>query len=44
MAGRWADALGMSLTIVTVAEPSPPPVRPDASWHRRHGPQEDADA
>ena len=44
VAGRWADALGMSLTIVTVAEPSPAPVRPDAPWHRRHGPEEDADA
>ncbi|HEX2048566.1 MAG TPA: universal stress protein [Acidimicrobiales bacterium] len=44
VAGRWADALGMSLTIVTVAEPSPPPVRADAAWHRRHGPEEDADA
>ena len=44
VAGGWADALGMSLTIVTVAEPSPPPLRPDAAWHRRHGPDEDADA
>ena len=44
VAGTWADALGMSLTIVTVAEPSPPPVRPDAHWHRRHGPEEDAEA
>ncbi len=34
----------MSLTIVTVAEPSLPPVRPDAPWHRRRGPEEDADA
>ena len=44
VAGRWADALGMSLTIVTVAEPSLPPLGPDATWHRRHGPEEDADA
>ena len=44
VAGRWADALGMSLTILTVAEPTPPPVRPDAPWHRRHGPEEDGDA
>lgn len=44
VAGRWAEALGMSLTIVTVAEPSPPPVRLGARWHRAHGPQEDADA
>lgn len=44
VAGTWADALGMSLTIVTVAEPSPAPVHPDAPWVRRHGPEEDADA
>lgn len=44
VAGEWADALGMSLTILTVAEPIPPPVRPDATWYRRHGPEEDADA
>ena len=44
VAGAWADALGMSLTILTVAEPIPPPVRPEATWHRRHGPEEDADA
>jgi nucleotide-binding universal stress UspA family protein len=44
MAGAWADALGMSLTILTVAEPIPPPVRPEAKWNRRHGPEEDADA
>ncbi|HUR23684.1 MAG TPA: universal stress protein [Acidimicrobiales bacterium] len=44
VAGAWASALGMSLTILTVAEPLPPPVRPDATWHRRHGPDEDADA
>ena len=44
VAGAWADALGMSLTILTVAEPAPPPVRPDATWYRRHGPEEDADA
>lgn len=44
VAGAWADALGMSLTILTVAEPTPPPVRPEATWYRRHGPEEDADA
>jgi nucleotide-binding universal stress UspA family protein len=44
VAGAWADALGMSLTILTVAEPAPPPVRLDATWNRRHGPEEDADS
>ena len=44
VAGAWADALGMSLTILTVAEPTPPPTRPDVTWYRRHGPEEDADA
>jgi nucleotide-binding universal stress UspA family protein len=44
VAGAWADALAMSLTILTVAEPAPAPVRPDAGWYRRHGPEEDADA
>jgi nucleotide-binding universal stress UspA family protein len=44
VAGRWADALGMALTILTVVEPTPAPVRPDAPWYRRHGPEEDADA
>jgi nucleotide-binding universal stress UspA family protein len=34
----------MKLTIVTVAEPSPPPVRSGAPWRRHHGPNEDADA
>ena len=40
----WAAALGMSVTILTVAEPTPPPIRPDATWRRHHGPDEDADA
>ncbi len=44
VAGAWADALGMSLTILTVAEPIPPPIQPEATWYRRHGPEEDADA
>lgn len=44
VAARWSVALGMSLTIVTVAEPSSPPLRPDATWNRRHGPDGDADA
>jgi nucleotide-binding universal stress UspA family protein len=44
LAVEWAAALGMSVTILTVAEPTPPPVRPDAAWRRTHGPDEDADA
>jgi nucleotide-binding universal stress UspA family protein len=40
----WAAALGMSVTVLTVAEPTPPPVRPDVPWRRLHGPDEDADA
>jgi nucleotide-binding universal stress UspA family protein len=43
IAAGWAHALGMKLTIVTVAEPSPPPTRIGAPWRRRHGPNEDAD-
>jgi nucleotide-binding universal stress UspA family protein len=34
----------MKLTLVTVAEPCPPPVRIGAPWRRHHGPDEDADA
>lgn len=44
VAVAWASALAMSLTILTVADPSTPPVRPDATWRRTHGPNEDADA
>ena len=43
VASAWVHALGMVLTIITVAEPSPPPLRADATWHRHHGPQMDAD-
>jgi nucleotide-binding universal stress UspA family protein len=43
VAAAWAHALGMKLTIVTVAEPCPPPVRIGDPWRRRHGPDEDAD-
>jgi nucleotide-binding universal stress UspA family protein len=39
----WAGALGMQLTLLTVAEPSPPPLRIGAPWRRDHGPNEDAD-
>ncbi len=43
-AAAWARALDLRLTIVTVAEPTPPPVRNEATWHRHHGPNVDADA
>ena len=43
IAAAWADALGMKLSLVTVAEPCPPPVRIGAPWRRHHGPNEDAD-
>lgn len=42
VAAAWAQALGMTLTIVTVAEPSPRPVRIGTPWRRHHGPNEDA--
>jgi nucleotide-binding universal stress UspA family protein len=43
LAAAWAHALGMKLTLVTVAEPCAPPVRIGAPWRRHHGPDEDAD-
>ena len=43
VAAAWAHALGMKITVVTVAEPCPPPVRIGAPWRRHHGPNEDAD-
>ena len=43
VAAAWAHNLGMELTIVTIAEPCPPPVRIGAPWRRHHGPEEDAD-
>ena len=43
VAAAWADALDMRLTIVTVAEPCPRPVREGAPWRRAHGPDGDAD-
>jgi nucleotide-binding universal stress UspA family protein len=43
VASTWAAALGMSLTILTVAEPINPPMRTDTKWIRRHGPDTDAD-
>jgi nucleotide-binding universal stress UspA family protein len=43
VAAAWAHALGMKITVVTVAEPCPSPVRIGAPWRRHHGPNEDAD-
>jgi nucleotide-binding universal stress UspA family protein len=43
VAAAWAHVLGMKLTVATVAEPCPPPVRIGAPWRRHHGPNEDAD-
>ena len=37
-AASWAAALGLGLSIVTVAEPVPDPVTPGAPYHRMHGP------
>jgi len=39
----WGDTLGMKVTVVTVAEPCPPPLRIGVPWRRHHGPNEDAD-
>ena len=44
VAAAWALRLGLGMTVVTVAEPSPPPLREGATWHRHHGPQVDAEA
>jgi nucleotide-binding universal stress UspA family protein len=35
----WAAALGLGLSIVTVAEPIPEPMTPGAPYRRNHGPQ-----
>lgn len=35
---RWADALGMELSLLTVAEPAPDPIRDDVTGFRGHGP------
>jgi len=43
VASAWAQALAMNLTVVTVAEPCPPPERIGAPWRRHHGPNADAD-
>ena len=42
VAAAWARALGMSLTILTVAEDAPEPIRPDP--HSRYGAGVDADS
>lgn len=42
-AAGWASALGLRLSVITVAEPIPPPMREDKPWHRHHGPDRDAD-
>jgi nucleotide-binding universal stress UspA family protein len=42
-ARAWAYMLAMSLTVATVAEPAPAPLRPEHA-HRLHGPQGDLDA
>lgn len=39
---EWAGALGVALSVVTVAEPIPAPL-PGRSWRRMHGPDEEAD-
>jgi nucleotide-binding universal stress UspA family protein len=44
VAAGWASELGMSLTILTVAEPVPPPLRAGASWRRGFGPDGDPEA
>jgi nucleotide-binding universal stress UspA family protein len=42
-AARIADLLGEPLTVITVAEPVPTPLRPGAPPRRRFGPDEDVD-
>jgi nucleotide-binding universal stress UspA family protein len=39
----WASMLGMRLTVATVVEPAPAPLRPEHA-HRLHGPQGDVDS
>jgi nucleotide-binding universal stress UspA family protein len=41
IAAAWAEALEMSLTILTVADPSIPPLDGGATWRRRYGPVDD---
>jgi nucleotide-binding universal stress UspA family protein len=42
-AAAWANALTMSLEILTVADPSLSPLRLDVEWTRRYGPNGDVD-
>jgi nucleotide-binding universal stress UspA family protein len=42
-AASWAAALGLVLSIVTVAEPIPEPMTPGAPYRRSHGPAEAAE-
>jgi nucleotide-binding universal stress UspA family protein len=44
VAAAWSVALGMSLTILTVADPGLPPLDDGGSWKRRFGPDGDAAA
>lgn len=43
VAAAWATALGMRLTVLTVAQSMLPPIRPDAAHRRDFGPDGDAD-
>jgi nucleotide-binding universal stress UspA family protein len=43
VASAWAGALGMSMTVLTVTEDAPPPIRPGRD-STRYGPHEDAKA
>jgi nucleotide-binding universal stress UspA family protein len=38
VAASWAAALDLALTVLTVAEPIPEPMRPGSSWRRAIGP------
>jgi nucleotide-binding universal stress UspA family protein len=44
VAMRYAELLGEPPTILTVAEPAPPPTRPDRPTRRAFGPDDDVDA
>jgi nucleotide-binding universal stress UspA family protein len=43
IAVAWCRKLGMSLTILTIADPSLPPLEPGEVWARRYGPDGDAE-
>ena len=42
-AAAWSATLGMSLTILTVADPAFPPLERGDAWKRRYGPDGNAD-